>query len=313
MFGRKSSRPILPRWNVKHLAFAREVADLGSISAAADRFEVSQSTISGALDNVESAFGIRMFRRIPGRGLILTSQGEALMGDIRDLLEKAEKLEDLAESMSNRIAGTIRMGCFPTAVPHVVPEIMGRLRQRYPAISLEMQESTIGEMCEQLSNGDLDVALTYNAGLDASVEFESLFPVYQHVALSSDDPLASENTVSLELLSGKPMILLDIPVCKEYILDAYKEAGLSPKILFKTGSTSVIENLVASGQGYSMLAFRPSSDNLSKFNRLRFIRVSDELPRMDFGLAIARDAKPSKTLKVFVKLIRELAPGWTFH
>lgn len=236
-----------------------------------------------------------------------------MMAEITQLIQKAEQLEDLAESISSRIAGTVRMGCFPTAVPHVVPEIMGRLKQRYPAITLEMRENTISVMVEELLRGELDVALTYNVSLDGAIRFETLFPVYQHVAVAENDPIADNQTVSLESLSSKPMILLDIPVCKEYVLEAYRLAGVAPRILFQTGSSSVVENLVATGQGYSMMAFRPPTHSLSAPARLRFLRVSNELPRMDFGIAVARDGKPSRTLEVFLDLLRSLAPGWTFH
>ncbi len=112
------------RWNLRHLAYVAEAGKLGSIAAAADRLHVSQAAVSGAINNIEEMFGVRVFHRQPGRGLTLTLSGATFMAQVETLLEQAKRLEESALLLSTRLSGTIRLGCFPTAVPHIVPSVM---------------------------------------------------------------------------------------------------------------------------------------------------------------------------------------------
>lgn len=300
------------RWNLRHLAYVAEAGKLGSIAAAAERLQVSQAAVSGAINNIEEMFGVRVFHRQPGRGLTLTLSGATFMAQVETLLEHAKRLEESALLLSTRLSGTIRLGCFPTAVPHIVPSVMESMKKKYPAISLNLHENTIGDLVDMLKTGRIDVALTYNLSLDDNIAFERLFSVYQHVALSDQDPLAREDTISLGDLVQKPMILLDLPVCRERILDAYHSLGLKPKIHFQTASTTVVERLVASGQGYAMLGFRPQPNTYESTGRIKFLRLTEQLPQIDFGFALARNAKISRAVEAFMDLARNMAPKWSF-
>lgn len=301
------------RWSLRHLAYVVEAGRLGSISAAADRLGVSQAAVSGAINNIEDAFGVQVFQRQPGRGLTLTASGSSLMAEAETLLDSARRLEESAALLSTRLSGTIRLGCFPTAVPHIVPSVMEALRRKYPALTIDLHEKTIADLATLLKAGKIDVALTYDIGLDEAIQFEGLFPIYQHVAISDQDPLSERTEVSLRELVSKPMILLDLPVCRERILDAYFNLGLTPKIHFQTASTSVVERLVASGQGYAMLGFRPEGPSVDAIGRIKLLRVTEQLPQIDFGIARVRGARPSRALDAFLALTREIAPRWTFQ
>lgn len=304
------SKSFKPRWSLRHLAFVAEAARTGSITAAAHDLDVSQAALSGAIDNIEETFGVRLFRRQPGRGLTLTPTGQILMAKAERLLAEAAALEATAHQLSSRLSGALRLGCFPTAVPHIVPSLMEGLRRTYPAITIELHEATISELGARLRSHEIDVALSYDLSAEEGVVFERLFSVAQHVATADFDDLAGRDVVSLHDLVHKPMILLDLPVCREHVLEAYRSLGLVPKIHFTTGSTTVMERLVATGQGYAMLGFRPHPDSFGAMGNIRFLRVEETLPAFDFGVGLARNAERSRTLDAFIGLVRDLAPQW---
>lgn len=304
------SNSFKPRWSLRHLAFVAEAARTGSITAAAHGLEVSQAALSGAIDNIEETFGVRLFRRQPGRGLTLTPAGQILMAKVERLLAEAADLEATAHQLSSRLSGALRLGCFPTAVPHIVPSLMEGLRRAYPAMTIELQEATISDLAARLRAHEIDVALTYDLSREEGVVFEKLFSVRQHVATADFDELARHEAVSLSDLVHKPMILLDLPVCREHVLEAYHNLGLQPKIHFKTGSTTVMERLVATGQGYAMLGFRPHPDSFGAMGNIRFLRVLEPLPEIDFGVGLAKGAERSRAIEAFIGLVRELAPQW---
>ncbi len=299
-------------WNLRHLAYVAEAAKAGSIAAAGERLSVSQAAVSAAINNIEAVFGVMLFQRKPGKGLLLTPTGATLMAQIETLLQNARDLEKSAALLSTRLSGTIRLGCFPTAVPHVVPPIMEALHRKYSAMTIDLHEHTLADLSSRLREGQIDAALTYKLSLDPSLKFEQLFAVNQQVAVAANDELARGDHVSLFDLAKKPMILLDLPVCRERILQSYQDLGLKPRIHFQTASTTVAERLVASGQGYAMFGFRPETPTADNAGPIRYLRVTEDLPQVEFGIATTASRQTSRALGAFIDVVRSTASRWAF-
>lgn len=298
------------RWNIRHVAFMVEAARQGSIAAAAQALGVSQAAVNAAINNVEDLLRVRIFLRQPGRGLSLTPAGATLMEEARHLLDQARKFEETAALLSVRLSGTIRIGCFPTAAPHVMPPILQATRKKYPAISIDLCEDTLAGLANQLKCGSIDVALTYDLMLGKGLTFEKLFEVNQRVAMSSNDENQDGEVVSLFDLTRKPLILLDLPECRERIVGSFERYGLRPNIGFQTGSTHIIQNLVASGQGYAILAFSSKLGAPGEKEKIRYLRLKEYVSPIAFGLALPCQKQSSRLVDAFTALVRETLTDW---
>ena len=298
------------RWNIRHVAFIAEAAQQGSIAAAAQALGVSQAAVNAAINNVEDLLRVRIFLRQPGRGLSLTPAGTTLMEEARLLLDQARKFEETAALLSVRLSGTIRVGCFPTAAPHVMPPILQAMKKKYPAISIDLREDTLAGLSNQLKCGSIDVALTYDLMLGKGLTFEKLFEVNQRVAMASSDENQDGDSVSLFDLTRKPLILLDLPECRERIVGSFERYGLRPNVTFQTGSTHIIQNLVASGQGYAILAFSSKLGAPGEKEKIRYLRLKEHVPPIAFGLVLPDRKQSSRLIDVFSALVRETLTDW---
>lgn len=74
--------------DLRHLRTFVTVAELGTVSKAADRLRIAQPALSRQIATLEQDLGLRLFDRV-GRRLVLTSAGEELLGDCRGLLSQA--------------------------------------------------------------------------------------------------------------------------------------------------------------------------------------------------------------------------------
>ena len=88
--------------------------------------------------------------------------------------------------------------------------------------------------------------------------------VWPHVghdagSIVPDDPLAKEKAVTLNALSERDMVLLDIPVTEQYFHNLFLSIGLRPVISYRAKSYEMVRSLVASGVGYSLLIMRPAN------------------------------------------------------
>ena len=83
--------------------------------------------------------------------------------------------------------------------------------------------------------------------------FEPLFRARPWALLPNTSPLCQQASVHLADLADMPMVMLDLPGAVEYYTGIFETAGLSPRVVHSTKSSSVIRGLVGAGFGFSLL------------------------------------------------------------
>src|SRR6202046_180994 len=130
------------------------VADCGGFHRAAERLNLTQSTVSQQIKRLELETKRPLFRRTT-RSVALTDDGEMLLGDARRLL----KLEETARHRraAPRLSGTARLGVVEEVAGGSLPSALGRFATFHPGVKLEVQIGVSAELIEQLNTGRLDV------------------------------------------------------------------------------------------------------------------------------------------------------------
>lgn len=77
---------------IQQIRYLIAVAEAGSISQAAERLYVAQSSISSAIMDIESEFGTTVFKR-SSKGVVLTGEGEELLMDLQRILDQVGFVE----------------------------------------------------------------------------------------------------------------------------------------------------------------------------------------------------------------------------
>lgn len=86
--------------DLRHTRTFVTVAELGTVSKAAQKLRVAQPALSRQIGDLEQELGFRLFDRV-GRRLALTSEGEQFLSDCRGLLV----MPTPSASARNRSAG----------------------------------------------------------------------------------------------------------------------------------------------------------------------------------------------------------------
>ena len=130
------------------------VADCGGFHRAAERLNLTQSTVSQQIKRLELETERPLFRRTT-RSVALTDDGEMLLGDARRLLqlEEAARLRLAAP----RLSGTVRLGVVEEVAGGSLPSALGRFAALHRGVKLEVQIGVSAELIEQLNAGRLDV------------------------------------------------------------------------------------------------------------------------------------------------------------
>jgi len=156
-----------------------------------------------------------------------------------------------------------------------------------------------------LGRAQIDVAITYDLEIPKDIEFEPITPLPPYVMLAHDHLLASEQSLSLKDLEEEPMILLDMPLSRDYFLSMFQIAGIRPVIAERTSDLSVARSLVANGFGFGLINIRTKTDSAPDGEKLKFIPLTGDHRPMVLGLATKRSEHRSRIVSAFYDHVRE--------
>src|SRR5258708_11640764 len=132
------------------------VADCGGFHRAAERLNLTQSTVRQQIKGLELETKRPLFRRTT-RSVALTDDGEMLLGEGRRILQSEEAARH--RLAAPRLSGTARLGVVEEVASGSLPSALGRFAKLHPGVKLEVQIGVSAELIEQLNAGRLDVVL----------------------------------------------------------------------------------------------------------------------------------------------------------
>ncbi len=146
--------------DIRQLRTFRTVAELGSLSKAADRLRIAQPGLSRQIKLLEQELRVQLFVR-NGRGMLLTAAGRMLLDRTQGLVRQIEQMRDDIQSAGGKPSGSVVLGLVPTVSAVLSGRLAARILAGFPDISLRIVESYGGHLVEWLHRGEMDLAITY--------------------------------------------------------------------------------------------------------------------------------------------------------
>lgn len=245
--------------SLRQLEYAVAVAEAGSLTLAAQQLNVSQPAISVAISQVEARLGQRLFCRRKGAPVVATAFGRLFLADAAALLAEATRLEDPA-AMAGRRLTQVRLGIFEDLAPRWLAPLLGRLRVGFPEVTVRPLVARFEELAEAVLAGRIELALTYDLGLDASFRRELFRRVAPQAWVAPGDPLAERAGVELAELATRPLILSDQGLSIRHMLGLFRGLGLVPRVAHRAASVEVLRSLAAHGEGVGISYADPAGE-----------------------------------------------------
>lgn len=295
-------------FTLKQLRYVEAAGRTRSITNAATQLCISQSSVTAAIDALEDTLGFDLFIRAPAKGISLTPAGAEALGYISTFLQQTSHLASDLQSIGGEPTGVLRLACYMTAAPYVLPLILTSFVHSHPGVSIELSEGDIITVGERLLDGSVDLACTYGLGLPDSTSLLPLFRPPPYAVIGAEDSLASQASVTLEELVERPMILLDLPFGRNYYLDLFRARGLKPNIVHTTRSAEMARALVAAGFGFSLLNLRTRVDDAAFVCR----PINASFSPIDFGVASNSGVRHPRIVTAFLQHCKMLSDAETF-
>ena len=287
------------KFTLRQLSYFIAAAESGSITVASKRANISQPAISTAISHIERELDVQLFLRHHAQGLSLTPAGRALLRDAKQLLIQAEGLSSSSADAGRPPRGDLSVGWFSTLAPIVMPELSSSFLKAHPEVRLRSSEGNQEGLFAALRRAEVEVAVTYDLKIGEDIDFAPLATLAPYVLLGDSHPLARERKLKLARLAPLPMVLLDMPVSREYFLGLFIRERLEPTIAWTSGQMEVVRTLVANGLGYTLANARPRADVALDGRRLRSVPLSGDLPAVRIGIATLRELKKTRLAEAF--------------
>lgn len=277
-----------------------------NMTAASQELHVAQSAVSAAISHVERTIGAPLFVRQHAKGLILTSEGESLLRSTNEIFGLLSSSIASIQDSRGQMRGTVRIACFSTIAPFLLPRLLHLLEVHHPELTVEVTEGDHDENVAALRSGRAEMAINYRFAAVDGIDVESLGRVEAYVLVAQDHRLANKRAVNLAELEDDGLILLDLPGSRDYFLNMLVQAGLTPRLRYRTRSYETVRSMVGEGLGYSILNQRPAEDVTYSGARTRALRIKDSVPSLEIVMMSLAGAPKSARLRAVADTVTSI-------
>lgn len=150
------------------LATFVELADTGSVHAAARRLTVTESAVSASLAALHRAVGVPLFER-EGRGLRLTPAGRSYADYARRVLGLIDEARLAALDEHRPGTGTLRVAAVTSAGEQLLPQLLTGFRATRPEVGLELEVGTKAQVWSRLLEHRADLVIAGRPPADSDL------------------------------------------------------------------------------------------------------------------------------------------------
>ena len=227
-----------------------KVAELGNITMAAEALSYTQSGVSHAIAAMEREAGCTLFHRSKF-GVTLTEQGERLVPLVRELISKQHALDQAMDALSNRVAGTLRVGSFTSFTAIWMPKLIKDFTEQFPEAEIELTNGTYRDIENGIQDGRLDCGFL-SAIENDPLDFTPLFDDPMLVITAPDHPLSKETALPLRELKKHPLIS-QFQGSDHDVQQIFKKAKIHPQTKYILDDDISVMGMVSQGEGVALM------------------------------------------------------------
>lgn len=187
------------------LQYIDEVARHGSIRKAAHVLNVSSTSVTRQILNVEKQLGVKLFERSP-EGVALTPSGKIILEHCRRTIYDFNNVRTIIDDIRDLRTGHLSIQCVDSFTFHVLPRILRRFGDEYPSISLSVTTAFPEEVAAAVGTGEADIGFSFSNMTHSNVRIVLEKSTPFGAVMRPDHPLAEKTSIEIEDLRGYPLV-----------------------------------------------------------------------------------------------------------
>lgn len=271
---------------IQQLQYFQTLAKLQHMTKAAEQLMISQPALSKSISNLEKDLGVPLFNR-EGRSIYLNRFGEHFLKSVNIILGEYEKVKSEFEDITRPGHGTVSLGFIHTLGMEVVPELLAKVKERYPNMQVTLTQSTSSSLLRKLEDGAIDLCLTQKIeSKQIEVETTELFEEELFVIVPVTHPLAKKDEIHLKEIKDEQFISIKTGNSFRQVVDGFfEQIGVEKKSTFAGEEMHTIAGFVGAGLGVSLI---PNIKGLDQYN-VKKLRVTYPKCTRSVGVSWAKN------------------------
>lgn len=290
-------------WQLRYLI---ATADEGNYGRAAARLNVSQPSVTRAIQSLETELGVDLLRRGRG-GFGMTEAGALFVAAARKLLDEADAAAGLARRAAQGEIGTIAIGFEASVVLARMPALVALYKREHADLVFEFLEMTTADQTAALLDRRIDMGVVAPFAPDDRIEAAPFISERLHAAVWSGHPTFKRDVVDLQTIAAEPIIASPHGgQCGLHvrIVDAFGRAGVHITTAAEVNDTQLMLDFVAARLGVALV---PESVAACGHRGVTFLKIEPE-ERVNYSMIWLRD-NDRPAVDRFRHFVQQQAPG----
>ncbi|HYI11233.1 MAG TPA: LysR family transcriptional regulator [Thermoanaerobaculia bacterium] len=286
---------------IRHLQLMQAITEEGTVTAAAERLNVTQSALSHQLREVEDRLGTPLFLRV-NRRLALAPAGQRLLESAKRVLDDLRRAEEDIGRLAAYQDGVIRVSTSCYTCYQWLPPLLAPFHQRFPSVDVEIVPEAGKRAVEALLDRTIDFALVHEVRRDPRLRLVPLFEDEMVVITAPGHRLAAKPHLVSADLAGESLILMSRAE-ESYFARTLLRDGVRPRKVSQVQLTEAIVELVRAGVGVSAVPRWTVARELARGD-LAAVRFSKKGLWRKWSAATLRSADTPAPIAALIELIR---------
>lgn len=247
---------------ITQLKYVLAVAEYKNFTKAADKTFVTQPTLSMQIQKLEDELDILIFDRSK-KPIELTEIGRKIVTQAKNIVNEANRINDIVDQQKGFIGGEFRLGVIPTVMPTLLPMFLRNFIIKYPKVKLKIEELNTETIIERLEEGHLDAAIAATPLQNDNIKERPLYYEPFMAYVPSNHRLYNKKDLETSDLDLSDMLLLEDGHCfRDGVINLCKAPRDYDEDSFalESGSFETLVKLANEGLGMTLLPYLHTLD-----------------------------------------------------
>ncbi|MFY7738914.1 MAG: LysR substrate-binding domain-containing protein, partial [Flavobacterium sp.] len=270
---------------ITQLQYVLAVAEYKNFTLAAEKCFVTQPTLSMQIQKVEDELDIQIFDRSK-KPIQLTEIGHKIVNQAKNIVNEADRIQDIVHQQKGFIGGEFRLGIIPTIMPTLLPMFLKNFIKKYPKVKLIIEELNTDDIIFRLNNGHLDAAIAATPLNEEKIKEVVLYfePFVAYIPENHENFSKKEIEIS-DLNLDEILLLQDGHCFRDSVLNLCKNNTNSEHNHFQieSGSFETLIKLADEGLGTTLLPYLHTLD-LKEKDQIKLRQFKEPKPAREVSL-----------------------------
>ncbi|MFN8346976.1 MAG: LysR family transcriptional regulator [Spirosomataceae bacterium] len=239
---------------LRQLNYFLKAKELLNFTDAARALNISQSTLSQQIKQLENELNVPLFNRV-GKRITLTEAGQLFSEYALQSINRANEGRLLLQDLKNLNTGKITVGVI-YSMRILFAKTLIRFARQYPKIKIQVVFGTTKDLLDKLNLHQFDFVLTFHESPnEPHLKYQTLLKSNMVLVTARKSSLASKNTISLNEVAELPLALPFSGYSTiRFFEESFSQQNLNPNICMEINDIPTLFEIVKTGHWHTILS-----------------------------------------------------------